>query len=81
MLSLSATRRREAQRDQCLQELVNFAKPELPNDIEDALRRASNETLALPESKPNPSLPDHMKPRPNQLKSKHGRTKLALAHR
>jgi len=63
------------------QELVNFAKPELPNDIEDALRRASNETLALPESKPNPSLPDHMKPRPNQLKSKHGRTKLALAHR
>ncbi|GAA5928176.1 PDK/BCKDK family protein kinase [Sporobolomyces koalae] len=63
------------------EELVNFGKPELPSDIETALRRASNDTLALPEAKPNPSLPEHMKPRPNQLKSKHGRTKLALAHR
>ncbi|CEQ40321.1 SPOSA6832_01919 [Sporobolomyces salmonicolor] len=63
------------------EELVSFPKAELSSDIEDALRRASNDTHTLPESKPNPSLPEHMKPRPNQLKSKQGRQKAPLQHR
>ncbi|GAA5881727.1 hypothetical protein JCM1840_000351 [Sporobolomyces johnsonii] len=63
------------------EELVSFPRAELTSDIEDALRRASNDTHTLPESKPNPSLPEHMKPRPNQLKSKQGRQKAPLQHR
>jgi len=63
------------------QELVNFPRPELPPHIHEAFLRANNEKPILPEMKPNPSLPDHMKPRPNQGKSLHGRQRAPLQHR
>lgn len=64
-----------------LQELVNFPRPELPPHIHEAFLRANSETPLLPEAKPNPSLPEHMKPRPNQGKSMHGRQRAPLQHR
>lgn len=61
-----------------IQELVNFPRPELPEDLQDALLRASQESESIPDPVPNPSLPEHMKPRANQLKSKQGRQKIPL---
>lgn len=61
-----------------MQELVNFPRPELPEDLQDALLRASQESESIPDPVPNPSLPEHMKPRANQLKSKQGRQKIPL---
>lgn len=63
------------------QELVNFPRPELPPHIHEAFLRAAQETPILPEATPNPSLPEHMKPRPNQGKSMHGRQRAPLQHR
>merc|ERR1711939_901453 len=60
------------------EELVNFPRPELPPNLTEALLRASQESESIPEPKPNPSLPEHMKPRTNQLKSKQGRQKMPL---
>jgi hypothetical protein len=60
------------------QELVNFPRPELPSHLQEALLRASQESETIPEPLPNPSLPEHMKPRPNQFKSKQGRQKMPL---
>lgn len=61
-----------------VQELVSFPRPELPQHLSEALLRASQESECIPEPVPNPSLPEHMKPRPNQLKSKQGRQKMPL---
>merc|ERR1711939_506440 len=63
---------------QSFEELVNFPRPELPPNLTEALLRASQESESIPEPKPNPSLPEHMKPRTNQLKSKQGRQKMPL---
>jgi len=63
---------------QSFEELVNFPRPELPEDLQDALLRASQESGSIPDPVPNPSLPEHMKPRANQLKSKQGRQKIPL---
>ncbi|KAL7336538.1 mitochondrial branched-chain alpha-ketoacid dehydrogenase kinase-domain-containing protein [Rhodotorula toruloides] len=63
---------------QSFEELVSFPRPELPQHLSEALLRASQESECIPEPVPNPSLPEHMKPRPNQLKSKQGRQKMPL---
>ncbi|GEM07627.1 pyruvate dehydrogenase kinase [Rhodotorula toruloides] len=63
---------------QSFEELVSFPRPELPQYLSEALLRASQESECIPEPVPNPSLPEHMKPRPNQLKSKQGRQKMPL---
>ncbi|KAM0748315.1 pyruvate dehydrogenase kinase [Meredithblackwellia eburnea MCA 4105] len=60
------------------EELVNFPRPELPTALTEALLKASQETHALPDSTPNPSLPEHMKQRP---KSINGRQRSPLQHR
>ncbi|SGY16881.1 BQ5605_C012g07018 [Microbotryum silenes-dioicae] len=63
------------------QELVNFPKPELPPSIHEAFMRASHESPSLPESVPNPSLPEHMKPRPSDSKVTSGKQRPPLQHR
>ncbi|KAI5479181.1 hypothetical protein MNV49_004042 [Pseudohyphozyma bogoriensis] len=50
------------------EELVNFPKPELPPAIHDAFVKASGDASTLPEAFPNPSLPEHMKPKPTNGK-------------
>jgi pyruvate dehydrogenase kinase 2/3/4 len=44
--------------DGAVQELVNFPRPKLPEDIRKVFREA--EAAPLPDTKPNPSLPAHM---------------------
>ncbi|KDE04502.1 pyruvate dehydrogenase [lipoamide] kinase [Microbotryum lychnidis-dioicae p1A1 Lamole] len=63
------------------EELVNFPKPELPPSIHEAFMRASHESPSLPESVPNPSLPEHMKPRPSDSKVTSGKQRPPLQHR
>ncbi|GAA6026331.1 hypothetical protein JCM8202_001943 [Rhodotorula sphaerocarpa] len=63
---------------QSFEELVNFPRPDLPDELQDALVRASQESESMPDPVPNPSLPEHMKPRANQLKVKQGRQKMPL---
>ncbi|KAL8280897.1 hypothetical protein RQP46_006576 [Phenoliferia psychrophenolica] len=64
------------------EELVNFPKPELPPSLLEALSKSSLEASAIiPESTPNPSLPEHMKPRPVPGKGANARQKLTAQHR
>ncbi|ORY92449.1 mitochondrial branched-chain alpha-ketoacid dehydrogenase kinase-domain-containing protein [Leucosporidium creatinivorum] len=62
------------------EELVNFPKPELPPAIHEAFQRASQDIPSLPESTPNPSLPEHMRPKTDNKKIK-DRLRAPLTHR
>lgn len=64
------------------EELVNFPKPELSPEIHDAFLKASqgvDHNAILPEATPNPSLPEHMKPK--NPKGRNGRQRIPLQHR
>lgn len=63
------------------QELVNFPRPEIAPALYDAFHRASADQPALPESTPNPSLPDHMKLKTNNGALVTGKTRVPQAHR
>jgi pyruvate dehydrogenase kinase 2/3/4 len=62
-----------------LQELINFPKPNLPSNIQQAMIKAQHESPPLPEAVPNPSLPKHMQAQYH--KSYNGKARIGLGHK
>ncbi|KAK9898545.1 pyruvate dehydrogenase kinase [Cystobasidium minutum MCA 4210] len=64
---------------QSFEELVNFPKPNLPQDIQQAMAKAQHESPPLPEAIPNPSLPKHMQSQYH--KAQNGKARIGLGHK
>lgn len=60
---------------------MNFPKPELAPQLHEAFVKASMDSPSLPEATPNPSLPEHMKPRTNNGRGVIARQRVPTQHR